>query len=173
MAQPQIEISEKMLREEFAWRCGRQVVVRDIEVESLEKAQKILGQLQAGDDFAKLAWRYSIAQTAAAGGLLEPIGLRSKNVPPAIRQAALSLEKEGEVSDVVQVEARFHLLRLEGIIEPKGVKFEDVRDRIEQAVREDLIRSGQKMILKRISRDGKIDYVNPVLKSLVAEGSRP
>lgn len=173
LAEPRVKITDELLRSEFGLRYGRQVVVRDIEVAALTKAQEILRKIEAGEDFAKLAWKHSIADTASNGGLRPAIGPRTKNVAEAVRQAALSLKKTGEISDLIQAEQTFHILKLERVIEPKGVKFEDVRDRVERAVREDMIRYHQKVILDKLTRAAKIEYINQVLRHRMAEGPQP
>jgi foldase protein PrsA len=170
LAEPRVEVTEQMLREEF-WRIhGRQVIVRRIETENLEKAQTVLQKLKDGTDFSLVAWEHSISTTDGEGGLMPPISSKSEEVPEAIRQAALALKVEGEVSDLIQVGATFHVLRLEKTIEPKDVKFEDVRDEIEPLVREEQIRLAQRDILNELDRKAKVEYVHPVLKRLAVEG---
>ena len=164
LAEPRVKIDDEMLRIEFGRIYGRQAVVRMIEVESLSKAQEVLAALRAGKDFADLAWRRSIHDSAKNRGLLEPMSAKTRNIPPAILQTALALRKKGQISDPVQVEATFFILKLEESIAPKNVKFEAVKDKITISLRARLLRMHQKSVLDEITRDGKIEYVNPVLK---------
>ena len=164
LAEPRVKVDDDMLDIEFGRMYGRQVVVRIIEVESLTKAQEILAALKAGKDFSKLAWQRSIHDSAKNYGLLDPISAKNRNVPAAIRQTALSLKKKGHVSDLVQVEGTFFILKLEKSIAPKNVKFEDVKDKITTSLRARLLRLHQKAVLDEIEQDGKVEYVNRIIK---------
>lgn len=77
---------------------------RDVALEVLERAR-------AGEDFAALAAQYSEEPGAAErGGLLQP-GREGSWVPP-FWEAAAGLEP-GEVSDVVESEYGYHVIRLD------------------------------------------------------------
>lgn len=169
LAEGRIKITDEMLKIEFGNLYGRQAIVRVIEIESLAKAREVLAALKAGKDFAKLAWQMSIHESATNGGLLDPMTARTRNVPPAILQAALSLKDPGEVSDPVQVEATFFIMQLEESVLPKKVKYEDVQDKITESLRGKLLRFHQKSVLDEITRGGRVQYVNPVLRELSAK----
>jgi len=164
MAAPEVKVGDEQLRDEFGRRYERKVVVRHIQTASLTDAQKVK-TLAADRDFAALAAEYSTnMMSARGGGELPPIGHKTEGVPPAMRQAALAMKKIGEISDPVQVGTTFHVLKLERIIEPEKVKFEDVREKLAAEIKERLIRLRQKAILERLVRDAEVKYVNPILK---------
>lgn len=97
-------------------------------------AQQTLARLRANPgDFARLAKELSKdAGSAANGGDLGFFG-RNMMVKP-FEEAAFGL-KEGEISDVVETEFGFHIIRLTAI-KPAQVKpFEDVRAEIEREFR--------------------------------------
>ncbi|MHC4983356.1 MAG: peptidylprolyl isomerase [Planctomycetota bacterium] len=161
---PDIEVSDQELRDEFGRQYGRRVVVSHIETADLSEAQKVK-RLAAKEDFAQLAATYSTNRSARSGGRLPPIGPKTEGVPPAIRQAALAMKKVGEISDPVQVGTTFHVLKLDQVIEPEKVKFEDVRDKLLADLKERRIRLFQRTMLVRLSRQAEVKYVNPVLKA--------
>lgn len=171
LAEGKVKITDKMLRIQFGNMYGQQKIVRHIELGSLDDARKVLANARKGKDFKGMAFNRSLARTAATGGLLPPIGPRTRGVPAAIMQAVMAMEHEGELSDPVQVGARFHILKLEKIIAPKDVKFEDVRDKVAESLKESLLRRQQKLVLDELEKKARVRYVNPVLKRLVAKGS--
>ena len=164
MAEPQIKIGDDELREEFNRQHGRQVVISHIQTATVDEALKVK-ELSAKEDFAELAVRYSVNPSARSGGRLPPIGPQTEGVPPAILSAALAMKQVGEISDPVQVGTSFHILKLEEIVEPKKVKYEDVKDELAADVKERRIRLYQKAILERLIREARVEYVNPILKA--------
>jgi peptidyl-prolyl cis-trans isomerase D len=98
-----------------------------------KKAEDLLRQIKAGAGFEQLARQHSDDPGSAEdGGLLGNIE-RGQTVPE-FERAAFSLEK-GQVSDVVQTTFGFHILRVEGRQQAHTRPLEEVRSRIEPAVR--------------------------------------
>lgn len=175
LAETRVEVSEADIRDEFSIRYDGKVVVRDIQVASLGEAQKVLDELSRGADFAELAMKRSLHRSRSNGGLLPPIGAKSSFdwLSAAMKQTALSMKKVGEVSNPIQGESSFHLLKLEKIIPPENVKFEDVRDKLAGDLHERKVRLMQKQILRELIGRAKIEFVNPILKAQAVEGKRP
>jgi foldase protein PrsA len=168
MVRSDIEIPEEMLRDEFGRRYGRKVVVRHIEVASRADAKEVLDRLEEGNDFADVAAKYSTNPSGRNGGLLPAFGADEARVPPAFRKVALSLDRVGEVSNPVKVQTRYHILKLERVIEPRDVRFEDVRDEVEEVLKARLSASRKEALLGELLRaardEGRIRIVHPVLK---------
>jgi peptidyl-prolyl cis-trans isomerase C len=84
--------------------------------EARKKAQSILDRVRNGEDFAALAQQHSDDEASKVdGGDLGFFG-RGSMVPP-FEQAAFSL-KPGEVSDLVETEYGFHIIKVEEQREP-------------------------------------------------------
>lgn len=169
LAEPEVKVSEDDLRDEFAQQYGRRVEVRHIQTDSLSSAQDILRQLHDGADFAELAKKVSTNPSSSDGGLLPIISANTPNLPLAIRQVAMAMKKPGKISDPVQVETAFHILKLERIIEPENVKFIDVKEKLVTAVKERRLSTIKQQILQDLIRksqeSGQIQYVDPTLKA--------
>ena len=93
------------------------------------KAEAVLARLRAGEDIAQLAAEYSDDSSASAGGDLGWFS-RGRNVE-AFDKVAFSL-LEGELSEVVETEFGFHIIKVEGRRAAEVQRFEDVRGQIEQ-----------------------------------------
>jgi foldase protein PrsA len=170
LADNQVQVAEEEVKEEFDRQYERKVRVQHIQTASLADAQKVLKDLAEGAEFTALVNKYSIGPTADKAGLLEPFGAKDTGTPPALRQVAMGMKKVGEVSDPIQVGTAFHILKLLAIIEPENVKYEDVRARLAADVRKRKAVALQQDILQILIRGGKLQYVDPILKSQADRG---
>lgn len=173
LAEQGLTVSEDELQEEFARQHERKVEARHIQTATLADAQKVLRELASGAEFAALVAKYSTGPSVKDAGLLPPFGHKDPGVPPAIRQAALAMGKVGEVSEPIQVGTAFHVVKLVRIIEPKDVRFADVKEQLRSAVRAKKIQARQQDILRILVRGAKIRYVEPTLKARAEQGSGP
>ncbi|WP_218352646.1 SurA N-terminal domain-containing protein [Alteromonas lipotrueiana] len=101
-----------------------------------QKAQSIKAELTEGADFAELAEsRSDDTFSAENGGDLDFIN--RDMMDPAFDEAAFALEQNGAVSDVVETEFGFHIIKLTDI-KPEQVTSlaevkDDIRDRLQTA----------------------------------------
>ncbi|WP_078552616.1 foldase protein PrsA [Bacillus alkalicellulosilyticus] len=93
-------------------------------VEDEETANEVLEKLAAGEDFAELAKEYSTDGSSEQGGDLGSFG-KGRMVAP-FEAAAFSLE-EGEISDPVQSQFGFHIIKVH---EKKVPELEEVEDQV-------------------------------------------
>jgi len=92
---------------------AEQVHARHILTSDPAKAQALLNELRAGANFAALAQRESEdLSTAANGGDLGWFPRGVPLMPPEVVEAAFALQP-GEISDVVQSEQGYHLIKVE------------------------------------------------------------
>lgn len=75
-----------------------------------KKAQSVLEMTKRGEDFSELAKKYSDDPSSAQGGELGYF--RRGDMVPPFERAAFAL-KPGELSDVVETQFGFHIIRLE------------------------------------------------------------
>ncbi len=161
-----LRINETTLREEFARTHGEKVVVRHIQT-SLSDAAKLnqaLDLLSQGEDFAEVARQLSQnPETAARGGEMAPFTFGDEQIPPALREAAFSLQP-GEVSAPIRVERRFHILKLERRIPPQNARFEDVRDEVEGRLLERVVPRQMGQLAQELFRKAKIRILDPKIR---------
>jgi len=170
LADKQVQVAEEEVKEEFDRQYERKVKVQHIQTATLADAQKVLKDLANGAEFTALVNKYSLGPTADKAGLLEPFGSRDSGTPPALRQVAMGMKKIGEISEPIQVGTAFHILKLLAIIEPENIKYEDVRARLAADVRKTKAVALQQDILQILIRGGKLQYVDPILKSQADQG---
>lgn len=164
LAAADVKVTDAEMQEVFRDLYGPKVVVRHIQTDSPAKAQEVLQKFQAGNNFAELARKYSMNSTAQDGGLLPPITENSVAVPPLLRQTALALEREGQVSSPIQVGTTYHILYLEKKSPAQNVTLAEVRPAVEAAARKKKTLLIRDSLLKDLVHRAKIVYAHPVLK---------
>jgi foldase protein PrsA len=180
IAEPQVEaqmkdkLTDDRLREAFNAIYGEKVSIRHIQCANPQEAAQVLARLAAGEKFETLVQTMSRNQvTAAQGGELPPFSRQSVywsetnhgKIPQSFKDWAFNA-KVGDVSDVIQAENSYHILRLERKTEPKVVKFEDEKEHLRADLKEQAIQEGVTVLrgqLNQMARDSmKID--DPILK---------
>jgi peptidyl-prolyl cis-trans isomerase D len=96
----------------------------DILAEKRIMAEQVLELAKSGEDFAELAKQYSEGPTGPKGGDLGSFS-RGRMVKP-FDDAAFSLN-EGEISDIVETQFGFHIIKLEKIEPAYTRTLEEVR----------------------------------------------
>ncbi len=97
-----------------------------------EKARKVLELARKGENFAKLAEKYSEGPTAKKGGDLGYF--THDRMVPAFADAAFAL-KPGEISDLVRTPFGFHIIKTEDVRPEKTIPFEEARKDIEKKLK--------------------------------------
>jgi peptidyl-prolyl cis-trans isomerase C len=109
----------------------REIKIRHIVVNSEPVLKEVLTKFSRGESFEKLASNYNVDKSREDGGDLGFI--RRGQLAPSFAQfeeAAFSLRKKGEVSEVVKTPFGYHLIQL---IERRGTAlrpFDQVKERI-------------------------------------------
>lgn len=99
-----------------------------------KKAEEILGKAKAGEDFAALATQYSEDQSSARKGGELPI-FGSGRMVPEFEDAAFSLTKDGEISNVIKTNYGYHIIKR---LELKQLEpFEEKKAELKQKIQRD------------------------------------
>ncbi len=168
-----IQFSDAQLRRAFVQLYGGTWQARHIQVASRQKAEEVLRAIKAGGDFATLAKLHSTNPTGKTGGaLLVSMKSPPKELPPHIIQAISALSP-GEVSAPVLAGAAYHILKLETILPPANLKFEDKKNEIVRALAQQEITRRQQALLMSLVRAADIKYIDPTVKAQHAETLQP
>jgi parvulin-like peptidyl-prolyl isomerase len=113
------------------------VKLRIISVKDEQKARDILAMLKSGDDFGEIASNMSEDSYRAKGG---DVGYMHKGrMLPEIEDAAFKL-KIGEISDVINAENIWYIIKLEDKKPEHQLSFEEVRDKLEKDLERERIK---------------------------------
>ena len=132
---------------------------RHILVASEDEAKDIAGRLAEGEAFEELAAQYSLDGSKEQGGDLG--FFTAEEMVDPFSEAAFALEV-GEVSDPVQTEFGWHLIKLEDRRTGGAQPFEDV----EEAIRLVLLRQSVQDKLVELRQTAEIEVHDPDLKRL-------
>lgn len=120
-----IEITEEMLKEEYALAYGERVQIRHIQAAD-RNAINHAAHLLATKPFEQVAAEMSENPiTREQGGLMPPFTRHDGAVPPLIREKAFVMNT-GETSVPLREGAWYHIVRVERKFQASGVGFENV-----------------------------------------------
>lgn len=177
IAEPELKdaITDAKLKEGFNAMYGETAVVRHIQLDTPREAELARQRLASGEKFETVVRTMSRnARTAALDGELPPFsrptvewpGAGGK-VPNGFKDWAFdAARKPGDISETIAADGAFHILRLDRKVEPKAVKFEDVKDSLKAEMQERLTEQGVAQLridLGKMARQVMV-IQDPVLK---------
>ena len=154
----------QQFQEEFNRTFGERVQVRHVQLATRAEVSRVRDQLDAGASFGELARKYSANQASAQeGGLLEPFSKDDDRLPELFRETAFALSP-GEISEAVHIGEWYHLMLLEKIIPPRQRDFQEVRDQLEQRLRDRLTEPAMFELYERLFQTANIEIYDRVLR---------
>ncbi len=114
------------------YRVPARVRVAQIVVRDQDTAREILGRLNAGEDFAKLAARYSISPEASQGG---DLGYITRDEMPEPLDNTIFRLPVNKISPVVQSPYGFHIFKVSDIQQARTKSFAEVKDEVIAEIR--------------------------------------
>jgi foldase protein PrsA len=152
IAEPMVKagITEERLQESFKALYGETIQVRHIQCANLQEIAEAKRRLAAGEPFEEVARKLSRnTRTAPLGGAIPPFSRYATAYPEVFKDVAFSL-KVDEVSDTVQVNDTYNLIKLEKRFEPKAVKYDDVKESLRRDLTDRLVQSQVKNLRQQL-----------------------
>ena len=123
---------------------------------AMDQAQAVLKEARAGADFAELAKKHSADGSAQQGGDLN--FFTKGQMVPAFDQVAFSL-KPGQVSDVVQTQFGYHIIKVTERRAASTVPFEQVSERIKEYLIEQQKQQKAQAFIQSLKQKAKIEVL--------------
>ncbi len=132
------------------------------------KAEALLRQIKAGADFAELAKANSSCPSAKKGGDLG--FFNHGQMVPAFEKAAFRL-KEGEVSDIVETEFGYHIIKTTAHSPAKTISLEEAKDDITKQLKQRKQSDVVKEYVASLKKTANIVY--PTAKEAENKNAKP
>lgn len=164
----QARLTDEMVRAEFNALYGERIRVRHVALNNMQEVAEARERIAKGDDFADIARTMSRSPASARlGGELPPFSRMTTQLSKVFIDTAFSLKTPGEVSaDAVQDGRFLHIIKLEERMEPKAVKYDDVKDSVRASILQRLedvaINSLRDIMAERARRE--LNILEPTLK---------
>ncbi len=172
LVQDGAEVVPALVFQAYELRYGKRYRVRILVAETLAKAGELLTRAKAGESFSDLAAEHSTDVSAAQGGLLSPISPADATYPKTLRQAMQGLTVGG-ISDLLAVDDRFIIMKLEEILPADPISFVDARPDLERTVRLETEAQLMQQAARSMLADAKVVVLDPALnKSWNAQQER-
>ncbi|GKS75216.1 peptidylprolyl isomerase [Acidovorax sp. SUPP950] len=134
----------------------RHILVEGSDANSRAQIEKIMQELKAGADFAKLAQERSADKgSAEKGGDLG--AFERGRMAAQFDEAAFALTKPGQLSDIVETQFGFHILKLEERIPARTRSFSEVREELMNEVRNNVRQEARVAEAQKMQQEAKID----------------
>ncbi len=148
---------------------ARHILIDNTGTESLEKAKDLLKQLRNGASFEELAKAHSTDKgSAARGGDLGFFG-PGKMVRP-FEDAVNSLKAPGDLSEPVESQFGYHIIRLEERREKSKASYEEVREQLLGEAKVAIMNASRLQKVRSMTND--ITFDTAVIEQLVKSGIR-
>ncbi|MBC8286732.1 MAG: peptidylprolyl isomerase [Nitrospinae bacterium] len=120
----------------------------------LKQAKKVLSEIRKGGDFAELAKKYSEDVSASDGGDVGFV-VRGKMVRE-FEEAVFNL-KQGQISEIVETEYGYHIIKVDEILAGKTLTFKDAKVRISEILAMEKQKQGYADWMKELKKAAFIE----------------
>jgi peptidyl-prolyl cis-trans isomerase C len=121
-----------------------------------ERVKEAYSKIKSGSDFAQIAQTYSNDMSRIKGG---DVGFVHRGtMPQEIEKAAFSL-KAGQVSEILETDIGYHIIKVEEKRASRHVQFKEIKDKLRKELTESMQKERLESLIKRLRENAKIQYV--------------
>ncbi len=155
LAGERLQIAPDELRRAYETQYGEAVQARLIAVSSRQRAEQLRAEaLSEPDRFGRLAKDHSEdLPSAASMGMIQPI--RKHGSFQEVEQAAFTMEP-GDISPVIQAGGQYLILKKEGTLPARPVKFEQVAPQLEELIRDGKLRRVSQEVFEKLQEQAEV-----------------
>ncbi len=135
---------------------ARHILLTNKGADALQRAKDMLAQLRAGASFEELAKTHSLDGGSGARGGDLGFFAPGKMVKP-FDAAVAKLQKPGELSEIVESEFGYHIIRLEERRDKRVKPFAEVREQLLAEARRALLTDGRNKVAQALGKDFSFD----------------
>jgi peptidyl-prolyl cis-trans isomerase C len=122
-----------------------------------KKIEEVLVLAKEGKDFAELAKEYSEGPSKDKGG---DLGFFPKGAMVKPFEEAAFAMNEGDISDIVETQFGYHIIKLTGKKAERNVPFEEVKDRLKQGMLQQKTNSEAMAWIEGLKSEATIEMMN-------------
>ena len=158
LAADRLQVTPQDLQEAYETQFGPAVQARVIVTSDAKKAQQLRAEaLKDPEDFGNIAKEKSEdAGSASAKGMIQPV--RKHMGDPMIEKVAFSL-REGEISEIFQVQNQFAILKCEAQIPARPVPMAQVEKLLTEAIRDKKLRLAAKDVFEELQKQTVVENI--------------
>lgn len=158
-----VNVTDEQVRRLYEVTHGPKRQARLMMLPDLSMAQQAIQRVREGRSFADVAVEWSTDQSAARGGLLEPISRQDARYPSALREELWSLQV-GEISTPVLLENQYAVIQLVRTVAADDVAFDDVQSDLRRTARINQQRILMDELVERIMADVSVTIFDESLR---------
>jgi parvulin-like peptidyl-prolyl cis-trans isomerase-like protein len=164
LADRRITITDAMLHQEYDRVHGEKAVVRHIQLAAPRFYPQLKERLDQGDAFETLVTAFSQnVLSREQTGLLPPFAASDDSWPAVFVKAAFAMQP-GEVSNLIETEGSYHVLKLERRIPADDANFDEVRAHLEKNLRARLVAQEMEALAERLLLAAQLQINDPLLR---------
>jgi len=160
---------------------ANQTSTSSVETDKLEQARtlanKLIEQIQSGEDFGELAKQYSHGHMRASGGLWKPVQPESLAKPYDILAAEAQKLQPGQIAGPIETQGHIFIMKLEDKRSKSYEPFEKVQIQLEQKILSDRRRKALEKLdadlMQQVDLNEKDDFIDLCLEKIYQMREKP
>jgi parvulin-like peptidyl-prolyl isomerase len=158
LADSRLQVTQEDLQQAYETQFGPAVQVRVITTADQKKAQGLRAEVMKNpEEFGNIAKEESEdAGSASAKGMIQPVRKHMGDV--TIEKVAFGM-KEGEISEIFQVQNQFIFMKCEALVAARPVPMDQVQKLLTEAIRDKKLRLAAKDVFEELQKQTVVENI--------------